>query len=237
MSWYDPDAVLTYPSDLTWEKAMVLLHHYEVGRKTNDRMVRWREMIDAIYTQHGFQAFDAATELRENDSPTLLLFEPGKPHSERHRLPETCFRDPVPLFAAINDAERRHNERYEALHEKYRNDKAAGKKVSEPAIKKVLLTQMPSQEDTAGLGLTQAQPATAAMREGDVVMNGSTPCELVRENGRMVLRPLAVMQPPEVAAPVGNDRAQRPARRKEPKRKAEPPPPPAKARKKGHRVA
>lgn len=96
--------VLSYP-DLTWEQAMVLLYHFEEGRKLRDRFVPWREMIDAMHKRHGFAAFGAGTYLRDTCNPPWLIFEKGKPLTDKHRLPELCFRDVDSLFAAINAAE------------------------------------------------------------------------------------------------------------------------------------
>lgn len=96
--------VLSYP-DMSWEQAMVLLYHFEEGRKVRDRFVAWREMIDAMHKRHGFAAFGAGTYLRDVCNPPLLIFEKGKPLTDRHRIPELCFRDVDGFFAAINAAE------------------------------------------------------------------------------------------------------------------------------------
>lgn len=92
---------ISFPT-LTWQHAMVLLYHHEEGRRTRDRMVSWGAMIQAMHDRHGFTAFDAATFLRDKAQPPLLLYERGKFAANVHRLPEICFRDPVPLFDAIN---------------------------------------------------------------------------------------------------------------------------------------
>ena len=126
-------------SKLTWEQAMILLYHYNEGRKQRDRRVSWDAMVAHCREKHGFAAYDAGTKLREEGNPTLLQFDPRQPLSNHHWLPRGVFNDPRPLFEAINAAE-----------------KAAGRP----------LTPMPDIHETVGVAL--AIPAEQAESRGRI---------------------------------------------------------------------
>jgi len=192
MVWFDPSPTISYPA-LSWEQAMVLLYHFEQGKDTADRMVRWQPMVSAMYDRHGFVAYDAASSLRSMESP-LLLFEPNKPHSETHRLPEACFRDQAAFFRAINEAEHAHNAMVAEKKAKHADDEQKGKKLDPFALKTVPITPMVLQAvKPTGHDYAAAQ-APATLRIGDVISGpGGVPCEIVADkDGRPAMRPLGM---------------------------------------------
>lgn len=237
MPWFDPAPVVSYP-ELTWEQAMVLLYHYEAGKGSRTRLVQWKEMCDGVYMKHGFVAYGAASELRDNDSISLLLFEPGKPHIEQHRLPEGCFRDHVRFFEAINAAERRHNARNDEAKIEYAKAVADGKKLDPQNLRYVPITPMPNINETVGVALGDSSMGAQSppqYTEGSIVQTPSGPCEIIRVGGVLSLRPLPMVQPP------ASEVAQHPKAVETPKKIVlngkKPANPAGNKAKKGHRVA
>lgn len=197
MSWYDVSS-LAYPTQLTWQDAMVLLYYYEQGRKSRTRMVPYREMVGNIHARYGFQAFHSADKLASAVSPILLRSDPEKPGSDQYRLPEICFRDPGPLFDCINAAERRHNEAVEneqkAIAEARANPKT--KAMPEAILSPVPITPKPGIGESIGVPLAgETAPSFGGqIAIGSIVQTERGPATVVvGPDGAPALRPLGFM--------------------------------------------
>lgn len=173
--------VFTIP-DLTLSQARVLDYHYHEGRMKRDRMVNFKTMVETLEARHNCGFWADATKLRDKFDPPMLLYEDGKPLLNAHRIHETFFRDPKPLYEAINAAERK---------------------------AQVTLTPCPDVEGSVGVAMAQpSQTAGPSYKPGDVILqpDGSL-AELCRGPKGLYLKPVAMKSEPDTPKPTTRARA------------------------------
>lgn len=180
MPVYDDTLPQTIPDTLTWEQAMVLLYHFREGKKTNTHWVRWANAERDIRSQFGFSFYEAADKLIESFDPPLLLYEADKREKNQHRLPRYFFRNPKPLFDAINAAENRHN----AAVDKYEAASAADRKLMRNPGKRVPITPHEAGRAFSSTAPTAPAPAAPTLNVGDLISTPQGPARVVMgDNG------------------------------------------------------
>lgn len=199
MARHSQDAeVITIPQ-LSVQQAQALCWYYKQTYDRPDRYVGHALAITGIFDTYGFSAFEAIDQLIQNPHTPMLLFpvDPntgeGKPMTNRHRIPEVCFRNPAMLFEAINAAEREHNRKIETNSKLSPADPKSGYSHLTASLKPVVLSVMP--EDAEG---SYAPPATAAapITIGSFVPQpDGTLAQLLDRDGVPTLVPVAVAKP------------------------------------------
>lgn len=149
---------------LSLNKARVLAYFWEEGAKKADRMVKFDDAVKELERRYNCGFWHETQALRDEGTPPMLLFKPNHPEDNLLRLHETHFIDPVPLWAAINEAENKSG---------------------------VSLSKVPGRAvKTVSAAPQQAAPT---YKVGDTVMQDGRLCTLVEgAGGRLALEPVEV---------------------------------------------
>lgn len=214
------DAEVVSVTTLTLQEAYVLLYYWEKSKDKKDKFLPFPEVVQGIFedrrfrgifgTPDGFSCYDAHDKLVNNVHNPLLFFPvingEGKPHANRHRLPEAFFRDPSILFGAINRAEEEWNRQIEE-NAKRQADPDPKVRANFSALiaiyKQVPLTKMPMDDSPAVFG-SEGGGSPAQLVVGSLVAlpgGGAGRVEMVQGELQIVPLKIAGMAPAAAAKP------------------------------------